>query len=357
MGWEDRHIGACAAASCAAVALAAAAAAVLLSGGELLGAAALALAFGMRHGVGADHIAIIDGATRQLIAKDKSAAFCGLWFSAGHTLSVVLITSGAVLAADFMHSRAARLWGDELGYGISAALLIFVGASNIPLCRRLLQNWRKREYWEFADHDHNTERSWAERMLGDQFDHAWKLLPMGFLVGAFAVQSFSELVLVSITARAAGRKGGILAALFLPIAWAGGMGTADSIDGALMVWGYTAAADKQRLFFNLCLTASSAAVCFTLAAVEIGSAVVTLPWVPSSPLVEPFLWINDNFWVVGVSVIAIYAIVITTAVLYYRRYHTLSKGDEEVPLTTSVAAPDLTQRLLAAQYIDRSGVD
>jgi len=51
----------------------------------LLGTAALAYSFGLRHAFDADHIAAIDNVTRKLMQEGRRPVGVGLFFSLGHS--------------------------------------------------------------------------------------------------------------------------------------------------------------------------------------------------------------------------------------------------------------------------------
>src|SRR6476660_9310321 len=58
----------------------------------LLGTAALAYSFGLRHAFDADHIAAIDNVTRKLMQEGRRPVGVGLFFSLGHSSIVVGLT-------------------------------------------------------------------------------------------------------------------------------------------------------------------------------------------------------------------------------------------------------------------------
>src|ERR1700760_2628837 len=60
----------------------------------LLGTAALAYSFGMRHAFDADHIAAIDNVTRKLMQEGKRPVSVGFFFSLGHSTIVVALSVG-----------------------------------------------------------------------------------------------------------------------------------------------------------------------------------------------------------------------------------------------------------------------
>src|SRR5258708_6527594 len=62
----------------------------------LLGTAALAYSFGLRHAFDADHIAAIDNVTRKMMQDGKRPIAAGLFFALGHS---TLVVAAAVLVA------------------------------------------------------------------------------------------------------------------------------------------------------------------------------------------------------------------------------------------------------------------
>src|SRR5665213_4100264 len=55
----------------------------------LLGTAALAYTFGLRHAVDADHIAAIDNTTRKLMGAGRRPIALGFFFALGHSTVVI----------------------------------------------------------------------------------------------------------------------------------------------------------------------------------------------------------------------------------------------------------------------------
>src|SRR5436305_11537537 len=71
----------------------------------LLGTAALAYSFGLRHAVDADHIAAIDNVTRKFMQEGKPPSAVGLFFSLGHSTVVVLASLLIALGAGALNAR------------------------------------------------------------------------------------------------------------------------------------------------------------------------------------------------------------------------------------------------------------
>src|SRR3984957_163861 len=65
----------------------------------LLGTAALAYSFGLRHAFDADHIAAIDNVTRKLMQEGRQPMTVGLFFSLGHSTIVVALSVAIAAAA------------------------------------------------------------------------------------------------------------------------------------------------------------------------------------------------------------------------------------------------------------------
>src|SRR5271154_7236105 len=71
----------------------------------LLGTAALAYSFGLRHAFDADHIAAIDNVTRKLMQEGGRPLGVGLYFSLGH--STIVVAASVVIA---LTAAAAQAW-------------------------------------------------------------------------------------------------------------------------------------------------------------------------------------------------------------------------------------------------------
>ena len=65
----------------------------------LLGTAALAYSFGLRHAFDADHIAAIDNVTRKLMQEGRRPVGVGLYFSLGHSTIVVGLSIAIAITA------------------------------------------------------------------------------------------------------------------------------------------------------------------------------------------------------------------------------------------------------------------
>src|ERR1700728_1624739 len=94
----------------------------------LLGTAALAYAFGLRHAFDADHIAAIDNVTRKLMQEGKRPVGVGFFFSLGHSTIVVALSIAIAITATALQRNFAsfRSVGGVVGTLVSAAFLFAI---------------------------------------------------------------------------------------------------------------------------------------------------------------------------------------------------------------------------------------
>src|SRR5579863_307568 len=99
----------------------------------LLGTAALAYSFGLRHAFDADHSAAIDNVTRKLMQEGRRPVGVGLFFSLGHSTIVVGLSIAIAIAATAMQAQldTFRSFGAIVGTLVSALFLFAIALANI----------------------------------------------------------------------------------------------------------------------------------------------------------------------------------------------------------------------------------
>src|SRR5471030_2487018 len=99
----------------------------------LLGTAALAYSFGLRHAFDADHIAAIDNVTRKLMQEGRRPVGVGLFFSLGHSTIVVALSLAVAITATTLQGQfeAFKTFGAVTGTIISALFLFAIAFANI----------------------------------------------------------------------------------------------------------------------------------------------------------------------------------------------------------------------------------
>jgi high-affinity nickel-transport protein len=86
----------------------------------LLGTAALAYSFGLRHAFDGDHIAAIDNVTRKLMQEGKRPVAVGFFFSLGHSTIVVALSIAIAITAVQSNFESFKNVGAVVGTLVSA---------------------------------------------------------------------------------------------------------------------------------------------------------------------------------------------------------------------------------------------
>src|SRR6202034_758736 len=156
----------------------------------LLGTAALAYSFGLRHAFDADHIAAIDNVTRKLMQEGRRPVGVGLFFSLGHSTIVVALTIAIAIATTALQGRfeAFKSFGGVVGTLVSALFLFAIAIANIIV---LISVWRTfqtvKKGGRFVEED--LDLMLANRgLLGRLFrrffrlvERSWHMYPLGVL--------------------------------------------------------------------------------------------------------------------------------------------------------------------------------
>ena len=176
----------------------------------------LAFVLGLRHGMDADHLAMIDGLTRFNLAagRGRLARFCGFLFSLGHgaVVCVVAVTAGLL----FGHA-ALPDWLDGVGAWISIAFLLLLGLLNL---HAVLST---------PAHEMVTPLGLKGRWLGGLNRAGHPALVA--LVGALFAISFDTLSQAALFSVASTHYGGVFYALLLALTFMLGMMTTDALNG------------------------------------------------------------------------------------------------------------------------------
>lgn len=182
---------------------------------------ALALILGIKHGLDADHLATIDSLSRWA-ASHFSAAWsrrCGVLFSVGHGLVVVLT---AVAVAAWADTWTVPGWFEQLGRGISIALLLLLGWVNL-----------RQVFRTPAQHAPIRPQGLLRWILGPEATVRWGHPLWSLAVGALFALSFDTLSQASLFALSAAHGGWPLA-MGLALSFTAGMLLTDGLNGWLV---------------------------------------------------------------------------------------------------------------------------
>ena len=236
-------------------------------------AGVLALSFGLRHAVDADHIAAIDNVTRRLIADGRQPLLTGLWFSLGHSSVVSLICVMTACGSAYFqeHAGFAEGMGAVVSTSVSAGLLFAIGLANLlslagccgvggssggdggdndassleeaaDACERGTASPETAK--PRVRHSHAHGGGLLVRCCHGVLrtvDAEWKMLLLGFLFG-LGFETSSEVALLALAAMSPSQGIPPLCTLVLPLLFASGMSMVDTLDGLLMSWAYGFAA-------------------------------------------------------------------------------------------------------------------
>ena len=253
-----------------------------------IGTGLLALTLGMRHAFDADHISAIDNTTRKLMADGMRPVSTGFFFSLGHSSIVfilaVLLNFG-IRALDAQvavgHSGLHTVTG-IVGTSISGAFLYAIAALNVVVLVSIVRVFADLRLGRYDDEE--LQRQLDQRGLMNRFfgrlsrrvDSPWKMYPVGMLFGlGFDTATEVGLLVLSGSAVASGLP--FYGVLSLPILFAAGMCTLDTLDGCFMNFAYGWAFSRpiRKVFYNITITGLSVAVAFLVGTIEIVGLVST----------------------------------------------------------------------------------
>ncbi|WP_186011679.1 HoxN/HupN/NixA family nickel/cobalt transporter [Burkholderia gladioli] len=298
----------------------------------LLGTAALAYGFGLRHAVDADHIAAIDTVTRKLMQDGKRPFSVGLFFSLGHSTIVILATLGIAISALALRSRfdGFKAVGGTIGTAVSAGFLLVLALINLVILRDIWRRYRRAraagaEAAAHHEHEagshHHAPGGLLTRLLRPLFrlvTRSAHMYPVGLLFG-LGFDTATEIGLLAIAAAQANQGLPLHAVLVFPALFTAGMTLIDSTDNVLMVHAYGWAMDdpKRKLAYNLSITFVSAAVALVIGGVEaLGLAADKLGL--AGDFWDAIGAINERFGAIGYGIVALFLACWVGSILFHR---------------------------------------
>lgn len=280
-----------------------------------------AYVLGIVHALDVDHIVAIDNVTRRLISLGRRPVSVGFWFALGHSsivmLSVVLITLGLGGFASSLSddnsilSEISGVWGAT----VSGLFLILLGLLNLSALRGLRSMLKSEELGSHSDDD--IEQKLAQRGLRSRIwhpliriiDRPVKMYPVGlvFGLGLDTAASISVLVVGGLVIEGLGWYG----VLILPVLFTSGMTLIDSLDGVAMsrIYRGVFVNSRQKLHYNLVVTALSVAVAFIVGGSVLISMIVELV----SPDAN---FIDLEYW--GIGLVAVFFLIWISGLLASR---------------------------------------
>ncbi len=244
------------------------------------GAGVLAYTFGLRHAFDADHISAIDDTTRYLLQKGKRPLGVGFFFSLGaSTVVFAFVTAIAFIAAKATAFQDAfQGTGAIIGTLVSGLFLYLIAALNLAVLGGIIRAWRQAKRGEYSPEELDAllaKRGFMNRIFRGRYqkfiNNSWQLYPVGLLFG-LGFDTATQVGLIAIAGTGAVAGGLPPAAIIaLPVLFAAGMSTMDTIDGVFMskAYGWAFVAPLRKIYYNITTTGLSIFVAFVIGTIEL----------------------------------------------------------------------------------------
>ncbi len=297
----------------------------------LLGTAAIAYSFGLRHAVDADHIAAIDNVTRKLMQDNKRPVAVGFFFSLGHSTIVTLMSVAIAATAATIKNNFPTLEhvSELISTSVSALFLLLIAIINMIVLWDVYQTFQRVKRGGTYDERTLDEFLNQRGMKGRFFrpllrliDSSWKMFPLGVLFG-LGFDTATEMGLLGISAAEASRGLPIWNILLFPALFTAGMSLVDTTDGILMLGAYGWAYVKpiRKLYYNMTITLVSVLVALVIGGIE-ALGIVGDQLELKGPFWDFVGHLNDNFGAIGYIIIGIFLLswLISTIVYNVKKY-------------------------------------
>ncbi len=295
----------------------------------LLGTAALAYSFGLRHAFDADHIAAIDNVTRKLMQDGQRPAGVGLFFSLGHSTIVVALSVALAITATALQENfeAFKTFGAVTGTIVSALFLFAIAAANVIVLISIYRVFTTvKSGGAFVEEDLDlvlANRGLLGRLFRRFFravDASWKMYPIGVLFG-LGFDTATEVGLLGISASQAAQGLSIWSILVFPALFTAGMTLVDTTDSVLMLGAYGWAFVKpiRKLYYTLTITATSVVVAVVVGGLETLNLIGDqLGLTDGGGFWGMIGALNDNFGEIGYLIIGIFVLAWLVSFVVYR---------------------------------------
>ncbi len=306
----------------------------------LLGTAALAYSFGLRHAFDADHIAAIDNVTRKLMQEGRRPVGVGLFFSLGHSTIVVALTIAIAIATTTLEGRfhAFKSFGGVAGTLVSALFLFAIAIANIAVLASVWRTFQMvKRGGRFVEEDLDlmlANRGLLARLFRRFFrliEHSWQMYPLGVLFG-LGFDTATEVGLLGISATQASQGLSIWSILVFPALFTAGMTLIDTTDSILMLGAYGWAFIKpiRKLYYNLTITAVSVIVAVIVGGLETLNLIGDrLGLTGGGGFWGAIGSLSDNFGVLGYVIVGVFAAAWAVSYVVYR-----VNGYDEIEVST-----------------------
>ncbi len=295
----------------------------------LLGTAALAYSFGLRHAFDADHIAAIDNVTRKLMQEGRRPVGVGLFFSLGHSTIVVALSIAIAVTATALQDQfdAFKTFGAVAGTIVSAMFLFAIALANVLVLISIYRAFQTvKNGGHFVEEDLNlalANRGLLARLFRRFFrvvEKSWQMYPIGVLFG-LGFDTATEVGVLGISATQAAQGMSIWSILVFPALFTAGMTLIDTTDSVLMLGAYGWAFIKpiRKLYYNMTITAASVVVAVVVGGLETLNLIGDqLGLTDGGGFWGAIGALNDNFGVLGYVIVGIFVVAWLVSFVVYR---------------------------------------
>lgn len=308
------------------------------SAGPLLALSFAAYALGIRHAFDADHVAAIDNATRQLVARGRHASTTGFWFALGHStvvlLAVVFIAGGASTLSSALTDDGSALRQDAALWGgsVSGVFLLATAILNLPALAALTATRRRRRSEQSVPDREDIaavldRRGVLFRLLRPMTQlvgRPSRMYPVGFLFG-LGLDTAASITLFALAGTFT-RALPWYAVVVLPILLTAGMTLFDTLDGVLVtrVYRFASFNPTRSLDHNIITTGVSVGLAFVVGTTGLLSVLVQL-LDPGFSLIPTLGSLDVN--ILGLAAVVFFTLVwAATTILRKRRGHSKAAG-------------------------------
>jgi nickel/cobalt transporter (NiCoT) family protein len=295
----------------------------------LLGTAALAYTFGLRHAFDADHIAAIDNVTRKLMQEGKRPVGVGLFFSLGHSTVVVALSVAIAITATALQGNFAsfKSIGSVIGTLVSACFLFAIALANAFVLIAIYRTFQTvKKGGRFVEEDLDlmlSSRGFLGRLFRRLFhviERSWHMYPLGLLFG-LGFDTATEVGVLGISATQAAQGLPIWSILVFPALFTAGMSLMDTADSILMLGAYGWAFVKpiRKLYYNLTITAVSVLVAVVVGGLQVLNLIGDeLGLTDGGGFWGMIGAINENFGALGYVIVGIFVVSWLISFIVYR---------------------------------------
>ena len=257
--------------------------------------------------------------------EKKHSTFTGTFFSLGHSISVLILRFGLILAAKYITSFVPSI--SVVGALVSAVFLYIIAVLNVQIVFHLWGVFKKMENKKCSA-DEVDDILKTKGFMNKYISHLLKIvdqqsymLPIGFLFGlSFDTATQVALLAISVTIGSVVLNVPYYVLFVFPLLFAAGMILTDSSDGFFMnfAYGWAFRGTLKKLWYNITMTSVSVLVALLAATLETFGLLAS-----ELNLGGPF-WglmnlVSGQYWgYVGVGIIITFASTFTVSFAVYK---------------------------------------